>query len=138
MAMKLIDKMRIRRRLKRQGHAKFQESVHHAMDGISYTITHERNFKIEIIFGCLVMIFSYLFRVSVLEFSLLIIMISLVLVLEMVNTAIERVVDLVTKDYHELAKNAKDVAAGAVFIASMFSVVLGIVIFLPKIIQLFR
>ena len=56
----------------------------------------------------------------------------------MVNTAIERVVDLVTKDYHELAKNAKDVAAGAVFIASMFSVVLGIVIFLPKIIQLFR
>ena len=56
----------------------------------------------------------------------------MVLALELVNTAIERTVDLVTKDYHDLAKAAKDVAAGAVLIMSMFSVIIGLIIFIPK------
>ena len=81
---------------------------------------------------------SYILHVSMVEWCILLLTISLVLVLEMVNTAIERAVDLVTKDYYELAKIAKDVAAGAVLVASMFSVVLGVLIFLPKIILLFQ
>ena len=56
--------------------------------------------------------------------------------LEIVNTAIERTVDLVTKEYEELAKIAKDVAAAAVLVMSMFSVVIGIIIFLPKLINI--
>lgn len=136
--MRLIGKMKVRKLLKSQGHAKFRESAGHAMDGISYTISHERNFRIEIIVACLVTAFSYFLKVSVIEWCILLLTISLVLVLEMVNTAIERTVDLVTKDYYELAKNAKDVAAGAVLVASMFSVVLGILIFLPKIISLLK
>ncbi len=68
------------------------------------------------------------------EWCILVLMICLVLVLELINTAIERCVDLVTKDYRELARVAKDVSAGAVLVASMFSVVIGILIFLPKII----
>lgn len=136
--MRLIGKMKVRKLLKSQGHAKFRESAGHAMDGISYTISHERNFRIEIIAACLVTAFSYFLKVSVIEWCILLLTISLVLVLEMVNTAIERTVDLVTKDYYELAKNAKDVAAGAVLVASMFSVVLGILIFLPKIISLLK
>ncbi len=136
--MRLIGKMKVRKLLKSQGHAKFRESAGHAMDGISYTVSHERNFRIEIIAACLVTAFSYFLKVSVIEWCILLLTISLVLVLEMVNTAIERTVDLVTKDYYELAKNAKDVAAGAVLVASMFSVVLGILIFLPKIISLLK
>jgi undecaprenol kinase len=54
--------------------------------------------------------------------------------LELMNTAVERVVDLATKDYHPLAKQAKDIAAGAVFIYAALSVIIGAIIFLPKII----
>lgn len=136
--MRLIGKMRVRKLLKSQGHAKFRESASHAMDGIAYTVGHERNFRIEIIAACLVTIMSYILHVSMVEWCILLLTISLVLVLEMVNTAIERAVDLVTKDYYELAKIAKDVAAGAVLVASMFSVVLGVLIFLPKIMLLFQ
>lgn len=136
--MRFIDRMKVKKLLKRQGHAKFKESASHAMDGISYTISRERNFRIEITAACLVTIASYLLKVSIIEWGLLLLTISLVLALEMINTAIERTVDLVTKDYHELAKNAKDVAAGAVLIASMFSIILGLLIFLPKIINLLK
>lgn len=136
--MRFIDRMKVKKLLKRQGQAKFKESASHAMDGISYTISHERNFRIEITAACLVTIASYLLKVSIIEWGLLLLTISLVLTLEMINTAIERTVDLVTKDYHELAKNAKDVAAGAVLIASMFSIILGLLIFLPKIINLLK
>ena len=136
--MRLIGRMKVRKLLRSQGHAKFLESVSHALDGIAYTASHERNFRIEILAACLVTVFSYFLHVSVIEWCILLLTISLVLVLEMVNTAIERTVDLVTKDYYELAKNAKDVAAGAVLVASMFSVVLGILIFLPKIILLLK
>ena len=72
------------------------------------------------------------------EWCILVLVIGMVIALEMVNTALERCVDLVTKDYKELAKNAKDVAAGAVLVMSMFSVVIGILIFLPKIIILMK
>ena len=63
---------------------------------------------------------------------------AMVLTLEIINTSIERCVDLVTKDYRDLAKIAKDVAAGAVFVMSLFSVAIGICIFLPKIINFIR
>lgn len=135
MNMKLLGRMKIKKILKRQGKSSFLESVGHAIDGIFYTTNHERNFKIEIFFAILVSIASFIFKVSVIEWAILVLVIGMVLSLEMVNTAMERCVDLVTKDYKELAKNAKDVAAGAVFIMSMFSVMIGIIIFLPKILE---
>lgn len=134
--MRLLGRFKVKKILARQGKSKFTESMGHALDGIAYTTGHERNFKIEIIFACLVTIASFILRVSILEWAILILVIGMVLTLEMINTAIERCVDLVTKEYRELAKVAKDVAAGAVLIMSMFSVIIGIVIFLPKIIEL--
>lgn len=136
--MRLIDRIKIRKRLKRQGKASFRESFSHALDGISYTSFHERNFRIEIVFAIIVTIMSYILSVSIIEWCLLLLVISMVLALELVNTAIERAVDLVTKDYQELAKIAKDVSAGAVLIMSMFSVIIGILIFLPKLIELVK
>lgn len=132
--MKLLGKWQVKKILKSQGKSKFSESVGHALDGIEYVASHERNFRIEIIFAIVVTIASFFFKVSLIEWCILVLVIGMVLALEMVNTAIERCVDLVTKDYKELAKVAKDVAAGAVFIMSIFSVILGILIFLPKII----
>lgn len=134
--MKLIGRMKIKKILKRQGKSTFSESVGHALDGIHYTTSHERNFKIEIFFAILVSIVSFILKIDVIEWAILVLVIAMVLSLEMVNTAMERCVDLVTKDYKELAKIAKDVAAGAVFIMSMFSVIIGIIIFLPKILEI--
>ena len=82
----------------------------------------------------MVSVMGFVLKVSLMEWAVLVLTMAMVLALEMVNTAIERCVDLVTKDYRELAKIAKDVSAGAVLVMSLFSVVIGIVIFLPKII----
>lgn len=136
MLTKLKDRIKLKKRLKLQGKTSFSESVGHAVDGIEYTANHERNFKIEIIFAILVSIMGFLLKVSVVEWCILVLTISMVLALELINTAIERSIDLVTKDYKELAKIAKDTAAGAVFVMSMFSVIIGILIFLPKLLQL--
>ena len=138
MVMKFIGRIKLKKILKRQGKSSFQESVSHAMDGIYYTTFHERNFRVEIAMAILVTMMSYLLRVSIVEWCILVLTIGIVLSLELVNTAIERTVDLVTKDYLELAKIAKDVAAGAVFIMSIFSVVIGILIFLPKVMTLLK
>lgn len=140
--MKLIDKVRnnniVKKELKFQGRSKFLNSVNHAIDGINYTIEHERNFKIELVMMVFVLVAGVYFRVSIVEWLILLLTIALVLTLEMINTGIERCVDLVTKEYHDLAKAAKDIAAGAVFIMSIFAVCVGVVIFLPKILELFR
>lgn len=129
--MKLLG--RKNKYLKTQGKEKFSKSMGHALDGIEYAINHERNVKIEILAAISVSVLGFILKISIIEWLIIILVISMVLALELVNTAIERCVDLVTKDYHDLAKAAKDVAAGAVFLMSLFSVIIGIVIFLPKI-----
>lgn len=121
--------------LKTQGKEEFDKSVGHALDGIEYAVNHERNVKIEILFAILTSILGFILKISLLEWVVIVLVIAMVLALELVNTAIERTVDLVTKDYHDLAKASKDVAAGAVLIMSMFSVIIGLIIFLPKIIS---
>ena len=86
----------------------------------------------------LVCISSIVLKVSITEWIVLLLTIALVLTLEIINTSIERCVDLVTKEYRDLAKIAKDTAAGAVFVMSIFSVAIGICIFLPKIVALLK
>ena len=134
--MKLIDNIKLKKRLKLQGKTHFIDSMNHALDGINYTLDHERNFKIEMIIAMLVIVAGFFFKVSKVEWLILLITTSSVLVLELVNTSIERCVDLITKDYQELAKHAKDVSAGAVLLISIFSVCVGIIIFLPKILEM--
>ena len=132
------DNIEVKNKLKSQGRAKFFDSVNHALDGINYTVSHERNFKVELVMMVLVLVAGIYFKISNIEWVVLLLTIASVLTLELINTGIERCVDLVTKEYHELAKNAKDIAAGAVLVMSMFAVCIGIVIFLPKILVMFR
>ena len=140
--MGLIDKLKKRKQIKKalrlQGKNDFFTSVGHALDGINYTANNERNFKIEIAFAFIVTIMGFILKISILEWTILVLTMAMVLSLELVNTAIERSVDLVTKDYRELAKVAKDASAGAVLVMSMFSVIIGILIFLPKILILIK
>ncbi|MFT8320499.1 MAG: diacylglycerol kinase family protein [Bacillus sp. (in: firmicutes)] len=104
-----------------------------ALSGIVMAIKKERNLKIHLFISILVFFFGIYYKVSVTEWLFLSVAIGIVIAMEMINTALERVVDLVTKEYHPLAKEAKDIAAGAVFIAALLSAVIGFIIFIPKI-----
>ena len=136
--MIFLGKKKLNEFIKFQGREAFSKSVGHALNGILYAINHERNIKIQVLMGLIVSILGFLLKISIFEWALLVLVIAMVLALELVNTAIERSVDLVTKDYNDLAKVAKDVSAGAVFVMSLFSVIIGILIFVPKIIILFK
>lgn len=108
-------------------------SFQHAIRGIQAAILSERNMKIHLIVAAIVIGISFFFKLSVGEWLFVLFAIGGVIALELINTAIERVVDLVTDEYHLLAKEAKDMAAGAVMVYATLSVIVGLVIFLPKI-----
>ncbi|MBM7097103.1 MULTISPECIES: diacylglycerol kinase family protein [Alteribacter] len=112
------------------------KSFRYASEGIKHTWANEQNFRIHSILAGIVLIASTLLGVSVVEQALLILVIGGVLGLELINTALERCVDMITKEYAIEAKIIKDVAAGAVMVFSITAVLVGITIFLPKIIAL--
>lgn len=111
---------------------KFTESFNHAIEGIIYTIRTQRNMKIHMVIAILVLFFSLFFDLTKTEMLILFFTITLVIVLEMVNTAIEATIDVLANYYHPLAKIAKNVAAGAVLIAALNAMVVGYLIFLDK------
>ena len=108
-------------------------SFNYAVEGIIYTLKKEANMKIHFFIGFLVLLSSLYFNFSRLEFLMLFFTISLVMITEMMNTAIEKVVDLYTKEFHPLAKIAKDVAAGAVLIASINALVVAYLLFFDRV-----
>ncbi len=113
-------------------------SFRYAFEGIAYALRHNLNLRIHIAAAALVVIASVFFRVNPFEMGILGIMILLVIAAEMVNTAIEQMVDLITNDHKKEAKIAKDVAAGMVLLTALGSVIVGILIFVPYILRLFR
>ena len=104
----------------------------HALDGIVTTLVRERNFKIELCFAVAAAILGIWLNISSAEWACVAICVGVVLSGECVNTALEAVVDLVSPDYHELAKRAKDCAAGAVLLTSIASLFVAAFVFLPK------
>lgn len=101
------------------------ESVNCAIEGILWAARNERHLRLHFLTAVAVLLAALFFRVSTLEFILLVLAATLVLFAELVNTAIEVLVDLVSPEYHPLARRAKDVAAGAVLLASGGAVVMG-------------
>ena len=113
------------------------ESFRHAFDGL-FAGLQERNMKIHCTMAVLVVFFGALLRISVTEWCMCLILFGLIMGLELVNTAIEAVVDLVTEEYRPLAKKAKDTAAGAVLIAAVFAAITGLIIFVPHLLYALR
>lgn len=111
---------------------KFLRSFKFATAGILHCTKTERNFKVHLLMAFIVIVMGVLVELSIVEWFIIIILIGGVLALELVNTAFERIVDLVTEEYHPLAKQAKDVAAGAVLIFAIASAIIGLLIFIPK------
>lgn len=107
------------------------------VQGFITLLKKDINFVIHLIAAVLVTILSFYFQITKVEWMFVIIAIFSVLFMEVINTSVEYVVDLVTEDYHELAKHAKDTAAFAVLLAAIMSAIIGISIFIPYIIKLF-
>ena len=110
---------------------KYLRSFGYAIEGI-ITASKEQNFKSHIVSAIIVMSAGYLTGLSRIEWYIVLLLIALMFALEMINTAIERVVDLASPEIHPLAKQAKDIAAGAVLVFALFSAIIGLLIFLPK------
>ncbi|MEK5426777.1 diacylglycerol kinase family protein [Cytobacillus sp. FSL R7-0680] len=108
-------------------------SFYFAFIGVITAFKAERNLKIHFVMTVLVIFFGIIFELTKTEWLLISFAIAGMIALELMNTAIERVVDLVTTEQHPLAKQAKDIAAGAVLIYAVLTVIIGLSIFLPKI-----
>ena len=115
------------------------KSFKYAFSGIIYVLKTSRNFKIQLIFAVISLMIGFLLQISQSNYVILIATIMSVLILEILNTSIESIVDLVVKkEYSSLAKISKDTSAGAVLLASINSVIIAVYIFVPKIKLLFE
>ncbi|RPF55598.1 diacylglycerol kinase family protein [Aquisalibacillus elongatus] len=108
----------------------------HAIRGIFTAVKLERNMKIHFVAMLLVLFTGLWLNVTVIEWLFLLIAIAMVLVAELLNTSIEIITDQIFTERHDVAKQIKDISAGAVLIASIFALIIGIIIFVPRIISL--
>ena len=121
--------------MKKQKKDPLYKSFGYAFAGIFVVVTKERNMKIHCAAVVCVMIAGLVFHISPIEWCICLTLFGLVMALEMVNTAVEAVVDLVTEERKPLAKLAKDAAAGAVLIAAIMAAIAGMIIFIPKLLE---
>jgi diacylglycerol kinase len=111
---------------------RFINSFKYALQGIKYCSVFEKNFRIQLVIVSITFFFGFVFRISGTEWLLVLFCSALVLALEMINTTIEKLSNVVTESIHPVIKEVKDIAAGAVCIASVVSFITGCIIFLPK------
>ena len=109
------------------------QSFGYAGRGVWLVISKEANMKIHLAVAVLVVMAGFFFQISMAEWIACMLCFGLVFTAEMINTAIENLIDLVSPKQHELARNGKDIAAGAVLIAAIIAAVIGLIIFLPKV-----
>jgi diacylglycerol kinase len=110
---------------------KFFQSFGHAFRGLKYMLRNEQNFQIEVLIGFFVMILMFIFDIRGTEKVALFLVIFSVLVMEIINTIFERVVDILKPRVHPYAQLIKDIMAAAVLIASIGAIVIGTIIFFP-------
>ncbi len=110
---------------------KFLHSVGYAWKGIVYAFTAEHNFRLQLLIALVALIAAALLGFSAFEFVVLILTIVTVLTLELTNTAVEKLLDLLAPRLHHQAKIVKDVLAGAVFVAALGSMLIGLLLFIP-------
>ena len=101
--------------------------------GIAYAMKTQRNVRIDLVFAIIAIALGFTLEISVTQWTVICLCIGSVIGMECMNTAIESVVDLVSPEYHILAKRAKDCAAGAVYLVAIASAAVGIIIFVPRI-----
>jgi diacylglycerol kinase len=112
---------------------RFLKSIGYAWQGIKYCFMSEKNFRIELIVALITFAFAIVLRIGINEWLAILFCCALVLSLEIMNTAIEKLSNAVSTSIHPVIKLVKDMAAGAVFLVSIISLVTACIIFLPKV-----
>lgn len=125
-----------RNKIKKRGLIRFKNSIKNSVNGLIYAYLNEQSLTLHAILTIVVLVSGFYFNISKMQWAILVIVMTIIIVTELLNTAIEATVDLVTNEYHELAKIAKDCASAAAFVASILAISLYLYVFLPKIIQL--
>ncbi|RYZ94074.1 MAG: diacylglycerol kinase family protein [Sphingobacteriaceae bacterium] len=112
---------------------KLLRSFGYAFKGLSYAFATQLNFKIHVAAAILAILLGFLLRITTVEWLWIILSITIVLLVELINTAIETLTDLVSPGYNEKAGHVKDISAAAVLITAIFAFFTGMVVFLPRI-----
>lgn len=123
--------------LKKRGFKRFLMSWKNSYDGISYAYKNEQSMLIHAVCTILAVIMGIAFQIKFSEWAIILIALGFILGMELINTAIEAVVDLVTLEIHPLAKIAKDCASAATLTATVLAIAIGLFIFGPYILALF-
>jgi diacylglycerol kinase len=122
--------------IKKHGFARFLRSWSYSFDGLKYAYKYEQSMLIHVVVTIAVVAANIILKVSGMHWLITIMAIGMVLAAELINTAIEAVVDMVTLDIHPLAKIAKDCGSAATFVLAMMAAAIGFVIYVPYIVDL--
>ncbi|MBI2473921.1 diacylglycerol kinase family protein [Candidatus Uhrbacteria bacterium] len=114
------------------------KSFSHALRGVGVVFKTEQSFRIQIGVAILVLFLALFFRIQAFEWIILFLLVGSVLILELINSIFERIVDTFKPRIHPVVKDIKDIMAGAVLLGSLISLFIGIVIFLPHVLELVR
>ncbi|MFC5450239.1 diacylglycerol kinase family protein [Paenibacillus aestuarii] len=120
------------------GFRKWRRSFRYAYEGIKYALDTQRNMKFHFCVAFLVLFAALFFHLSKSDVLFILLAVTLMIVTELINTAVEKAVDLAMPDQHPLAKIAKDVAAASVLVSAGFAVIVGMIVFYEPIDRLFR
>lgn len=112
------------------------KSFSYAINGVKKAYVDEPNMKIHVLVAIIVILSGIILKISTLEWIVILLLIGLVIAAEVLNTSLENLVDLVTKKQDPLAGKVKDTAAGFVMVLAILSAIIGLIIFIPKIILL--
>ncbi|MCP8616897.1 diacylglycerol kinase family protein [Salirhabdus salicampi] len=108
-----------------------------ALKGLLFVFREERNFKIHVTIALVAIVMSILLPLTLIEWLFICSVIFLVLVAEVLNSALEALVDYIFPEYHPVAGKVKDMSAGAVLLSSIFAFIVGVMIFFPKLLAIF-
>lgn len=114
---------------------RLRQSFKYAIRGLTHTLLVHQNLRIHLLAGLAAVILGAVFKISNTEWIAILIAIFLVLMAEIINTALEEVINLVKEDHNARAQIAKDVSAGMVLLATIFAVVVGLMVFLPYLVR---
>lgn len=127
-----------RNKSKYTGIKHFVYSSKYSIEGLIYGYKNEMSLQLHGILSILAIILGILFKISLIQWGMLLISLGAILFIELLNTAIEAVVDMITIEFNPLAKIAKDCGSAAAYVATIIAIVIGCVIFIPKVIGLFN
>ena len=115
---------------------KIIKSFSDAIKGVIFIFRTQRNFRIQLVCFTAATATAFILRLSFAEKAIIVFAGGLVLVGEMINTGLEKLVDIISPEYHPLARVIKDISAGVVLVSSILAVIIGIIIFLPAILKI--